>query len=180
MVAGRPAREMSERRGPPAASMGREDPAQERKGESRGRTLTAPGKDRDRGPTGRARPGSSGLGPGTLGTPADGAPRRRLPRARAPLSGRPRSQGRAAAGRARARVAVTVLAPRARGKRPLPAAPGLLPAPPSGPQDHYTRRNQTRRLPPGYHGWLSAPRETGLSRCVPPSPAALHQSEVQI
>lgn len=143
MVAGRPARELSERRGPPAASMGREDPAQGRKGESRGRTLTALGKDRDRGPTGRARPRSPGLGPGTLGTPADGALRRRLPRARAPLSGRRRSQGRAAAGRARARVAVTVLAPRARGKRPLPAAPGLLPAPPSGPQEslHTTQPN---------------------------------------
>ena len=49
MVAGRPARELFKRRGPPAASMDLEDPAQERKGESRGRTLTALGKDRDRG-----------------------------------------------------------------------------------------------------------------------------------
>lgn len=129
MVAGRPAGELSERRGPPAASMGREDPAQERKEESRGRTLTALGKDRDRGPTGRARPRSPGLGPGTLGTPADGALRRRLPRARAPLSGRRRSQGSAAAGSTRARVAVTVLvlAPRACGKRPLPAACSPVP-----------------------------------------------------
>lgn len=180
MVAGRPARELAERRGPPAASMDREDPAPGTEMGVGVRTLTATGRDRDRGPTGRARPGSPGLGPGTLVTPGDGAPRRRRPRPRALLSRRGRCRGRAAAGHARARVAVTVFTPRARGKRPLPAAPGLLPAPPSGPLDHYTRCNRTRRLPPRRRGWLRTPREEELSRSVPPSSTTLHQLEVRI
>lgn len=92
---------------------------------------------------GWTRPGAPGLRTRTLGSPEDGAPRRRRPRSRAPLSGGRRSRGRAAARRARARVAVTFLAPRARGKRPLPAALGLIPTPPSGPRDHNSQRNPT-------------------------------------
>lgn len=108
------------------------------------------------GPGQGTRAGTDGVGTARhSGTQAEDAgdarapaPRQRRTRPRAPLSGRPRSRGRATAGRARARVAVTVLTPRTRGKRPLPAAPGLLPAPPSGPPDLYTQLNLTGDLRP--------------------------------
>lgn len=142
MVAGWPARERSGLRGSPAASMGREDPARAERGVE-GRALTAPGRAREPGPSVQARPGTPGFRPEMPGTPRDGNPRRQRPRFCAPLSCRLGSRGRAAVGRVSARVAVTVLTPRARGKRTLPTAQGLLPAPPSGLPDHYAQRNRT-------------------------------------
>ncbi|XP_074247031.1 uncharacterized protein LOC120361042 [Saimiri boliviensis] len=130
MVAGWPARERSGLRGTPAASMGREDPAQAERGVG-GRALTAAGRAREPRWSVQARPGTPGLGPKMPGTPRDWNPRPQRPRLRAPLSGRLGLRGRAALGRVSARVAVTVVTPRARGKRTLPTARGLLPAPPS-------------------------------------------------
>lgn len=181
MVAGRPARELSERRGPPAASMGREDRALGTERGVGGRALMAAGRDRDQGQTRRAPPGSRrDSGWGRWGRPGTGALDGGCPDP-ARLSAANRGlRGRSPARRARARVAVTVLAPRTRGKRPLPASPGLLPAPPSGPSERYTQRNQTRRLQPRHHDWLRTLREAGLSPAVPPSSVGLYQLEVQI
>lgn len=73
MVAGGPARELSERRGPAAASMGREDPAPGAERGGAGRALTALGREREREPMGWTRPRAPGLRTGTLGSPEDGA-----------------------------------------------------------------------------------------------------------
>lgn len=170
MVAGRPARELSRRRGPPAASMGRrEDPAP---GAERGSCGAGPGGRRE-----GTRAGTDGVAPARLsgtragdaevtGTrPLDGGDpdRARLAAAAGALGGarRPGAHGRAW-------LSPSSLRARPREGSP-PRSPAPAPAPPSGPTS--LRTTQPNPRPPlGRSDWHRARREAELSLSGPRLP----------